>query len=259
MINKIEYRILPESEKYPISCCHVLIFAGGIGSRARELTHGIGVATKHLLPINYSGQTLLDYSVQTALSAGIRRINLIISGITSSAIVPHCKLNYPLYDNISVFEHDIPTAGVAQVFELFVKYNHVSGPIIKLEGDELNADLDLADMYQAHVDGGHPITYLATKGGNSYKYKLFVNSHGLVSGVKKAPFNQFDEINGYNLSGTFIINPSMLDLFFRSGSTYNFLLQATAQKKLYIYHHKGASININTPKDYAKITIGRGY
>ncbi len=246
-------------EKYPIHAAEALIFAGGLGTRAQELTQSFGVAVKHLLPTNYSGKVLLDHSIEAALQAGVGKVHLIISGHTAPAIVPHARHNLHLYGGVSFFEHDMPTAGVAQVFELFVKHKRPSGPLIKLEGDELNAGFNLADMYKFHVDGKHPITYLVTRGEADYRYKLFANASGLVEAVKTAPFSQADKDFAYDLSGTFIINPSMIEMFLRSGSTWNFLQQATAGRKLFIYHHRGQSINVNSRQDYGRITVARGF
>lgn len=258
MFERFEQSSVEFYEQQPISAAQALIFAGGLGSRARELTDELGVKVKHLLPINYSSSVLLDHSIETALRAGVGGVNLIVSYHTVSTITKHCQHN-PLYPRVSVFEHDMPTAGVAEVFNLFYKYKKPTGPLIKLEGDEINLGFDLAKMYQAHVSGRHPITYLVTRSNESYRYKLFVDHSGLVKEVKIAPFTKQDHEIGFNLTGTFIINPSVLDLFLNSGSTLKFLEHAIAAKKLFAYPECIESINVNSPKDYIKITAGRRF
>ena len=259
MIENFRHRSVEASERYPIHSAQALVFAGGLGSRAQELTSKLGVGVKHLLPTNYSGGVVLDHSIEAALRAGVGKINLIVSYHTAPAVVPHAQTNHSTYGGISIFEHNIPTAGVAQVFDLFVKYRKPIGPLIKLEGDKINDGLNLAEMYRAHSAGAHPITYLVTQGQGSYRYKLFADQSGLVHTVKSAPFSESEKSAGFDLSGTFIINPSMVELFLKSGNTLNFLQQATALKKLFIYHHGGKSININTPDDYQKIIAAKSF
>lgn len=242
-----------ESQNYPIYAASALIFAGGLGTRARGVVKENGSCVKHLLPIDCSGTTLLDHSVATALRSGVGRVHLIDSHVTAGPIAKHIATSRYLYDRVSMFEHNIPAAGVAQVFELFLRYKPQSGPLIKLEGDELNLGLDLGSMYDFHQKGCHPITYMVTHGGDGYRYKLIANNKHLVTSVYTAPFSEAVKLNGYNLSGTFIINPTELDLFLRSGSTLRFLQLAIEAKKLYIYHHGGVSINVNSATDYQQI------
>lgn len=75
---------------------HGIILAGGTGSRLRPITD---MFNKHMVPVY--NKFIIDYSVQTAISTGIKNLTVVLGGPHYSQIVDYLKDGSQLGININ--------------------------------------------------------------------------------------------------------------------------------------------------------------
>ncbi len=118
---------------------------------------------------------------------------------------------------------------------------------ILLIGNTFN--FDLADMYSVHMQRKQPITMLLTSSPTAeYHHKLFLDGQNKVIEAQYGAFTSADT-NGYNATGTYIINPECFPLLFKSRLSGIFLREAVVHGYLYGYPTNMPSLNVNTEKD----------
>jgi len=235
-------------EIWPKSSLIGLIFCGGLGLRAREVTGDR--LPKQLLPTSYT-TTILDSPLSHMRRAGIKEIWVLVSEQTHDPIFNHYRDDS---FGIRYFTHNIPQSGVAEVLKLFNDQYPIRQPFIKADGDEVNQGFNLGNMLEFHNNTGAQITYLVTQQSQGGKYLVWIsptdNRAMALDSVKEKSDLLRLKANQFFLTGLFIMNPVVLPTLLNSKNTQDFLRKAIAGGLLYGYISGGQSVNVNSPSDY---------
>jgi NDP-sugar pyrophosphorylase family protein len=237
-------------EVTPISEATGVILCGGLGSRLRDVTGGKTI--KPLLPLAYN-QALIDNPLLHMRQAGVRDIYFVTAEHAIDSLQRYTRADRDSYSGIRFFVDDQPPTGTIPVLKIFIKETGIQTTMIKANGDEVYASVDIRALYDSHTRAEQPITGLLTDDkASAEKYKLWIDANRQVTRIQERPFSSTDT-GGYYGTGLWVIDSSQFYLIQQSNSSADFLNMACERQKLYGHPMHTEFLNVNTPADLKKV------
>ncbi|GEM_PF-5244536 len=247
VIARTLYEAKRAKEIVPISQATGVILCGGSGTRLRDITHEQTI--KPLLPLS-STKTLIDNPLSFLRQAGVKSIYLVTAEHAIDNLRKYAHTNRDRFDGIRYFVDDQPPTGTIPLLKKFINETEIQTPIIKANGDEIYASVDIQGLYETHSREQHQITGLLTdESEGAEKYKLWMNKKGKVTKIQERPFT---DASGYYETGLWVIEPTQFPLIQESRSWADFLSLALQCQQLWGHPTHSKFINVNTLSDLEK-------
>lgn len=177
---------------------HVVLMAGGLGTRLRPLTEN---TPKPMLPVG--GQPLLEIIINAFLAQGFRRFSISLN-YQGDVIKDHFGDGRAFGAEIDYLE-ERQRMGTAGSLSLLTERPNM--PFIVMNGDLLTS-VDFRQLVQFHIDSGAPATMAVREQTSQIPYGVVtVKDHHLAS-IEEKPTQSF-----FINAGIYVLNPDVLDMF----------------------------------------------
>ena len=220
-----------------------VILAGGKGTRLKPLTDTI---PKPLLPIGK--QPILEVAIEQLRDAKFHEVILTVE-YKAELIRSYFRDGNHLGVHIKYHLENGPsgTAGPLKLVEHMLD----SSPFITMNGDLLT-NIDLANLYQAHLDSSAELTMATAIDTITSSYGVVdLTEDGVISSIREKPTFEF-LIN----AGIYVVSPSALDII-PKGEFFDMpdLIQALIDQKRIVktYHIEGTWHDLGIMENYQRI------
>jgi NDP-sugar pyrophosphorylase family protein len=211
-----------------------IILAGGKAERLGEAAEG---KPKSLVSI--AGRPLAAYQLALLAKAGVERV--IVSCSTGQEDEFERELGGLGLEVVTVGEPE--PLGRGGGLRLAAQARTSDGPIYALNGDEL-FDVELADLYEAHVRRGGAAT-ITVAPLQSHLGVVDVDDDDVVLGFREAPRLPF-----WANIGLYVVEEEAIARLPERGDHESTTFPELAQEgRLRAFRHEGLWLTVNTPKD----------
>lgn len=240
---------LRAKEAVPISEAVGIIMCGGLGERVRDITRGATI--KPLIPVG-PNQAIIDISVMFMRQAGVGRIIFATNEHGVDALRQHMSRDRLHYDGIEIAVDNDHPKGFLFSLKKLIKEEGITKPIIKASGDEGFASVDVASLYEAHMQNGDGLTCMLTDKPSPNKHKMWIREDGQVTILERKPFS-LDIPDGLMETGLYVIDPSQFSEIDRFSTWSEVMKNACENGNLYGHRQSVDFWNVNTPADLARV------
>jgi NDP-sugar pyrophosphorylase family protein len=224
-----------------------VVMAGGFGTRMKELTKG---TPKPMLPLK--GKPILEYTIDMCKLYGITDIAISVYYL-GDQIKAYFGDGSRFGVNITYFEEPEPlgTAGVLRLYK-----DWLNEPFVMCNADELK-DIDLHDMYRAHVASGALATDALTAVEDPSQYGVVALTGNRIDKFVEKPKLEEAPSNLIN-AGLYIIEPEVVAMIPEGFCMIEkAIFPVLAEKgKLYGFQFAGQWYDTGTPERYATAEAG---
>ena len=211
-----------------------IILAGGKAERLGDAAEG---KPKSLVPI--AGRPLAAYQLALLAKAGVERA--IISCAAGDEELFERELGGLGLEVVTVGEPE--PLGRGGGLRLAAQARGSDGPIYALNGDEL-FDLELADLYEAHLRRGGAAT-ITVAPLQSHLGVVDVDDDDVVLGFREAP-----ELPFWVNTGLYVLEEDAIARLPERGDHETTTFPELAEEgRLRAFRHEGLWLTVNTPKD----------